>query len=451
MEQSLNHEASLLRQEKPTESRMRPGSSRLLRQRKFLMILPLIVLPFITLLFWAMGGGKINNAHTQLQQKGFNMNLPGAYLKDDKSLDKMSYYNRAAEDSAKMKDLIKNDPYFNSRIALNNDAEETYNSDAPLSKYNDKTGLKTSPYGSAYSDPNEVKVYKKLDELNQLLADATEIKPTDHSANNSDKNASVNTPDIDRLEQMMQRMHRPESEDLEMQQLDGMLEKILDIQHPVRLQEKLKQTSENKKGVVFAVSARDENNVSLLDDSEQPVYDSSIRSVHQSNAFYSFDDLTAVSEVPNAIEAVIHETQTVVNGSTIKLRLVGDIYINGTLVSKDNFLFGIASIIGERLSIKISSIRFQHSIFPVALSVYDMDGMQGIYIPGAVTRDVAKQAGDRAFQEFGTTTLDPSLAAQAASAGIAATRNLLSKKVKLVKVTVKAGYQVLLKDEQQSD
>ena len=114
-------------------------------------------------------------------------------------------------------------------------------------------------------------------------------------------------------------------------------------------------------------------------------------------------------------------------------------------------MFGTASLTGERLSIKISSIRFQHSIFPVALSVYDMDGMQGIYIPGAVTRDVAKQAADRTFQEFGTTTLDPSLGAQAASAGIAATRNLLSKKVKLIKVTVKAGYQVLLRDEKQSD
>ena len=130
---------------------------------------------------------------------------------------------------------------------------------------------------------------------------------------------------------MMQRMHRPDSEDLEMQQLDGMLEKILDIQHPERVQEKLKQTSEVIKGVAFTVSAKEEDNVSLLDnDSARAIDDSSI----QSNAFYSFDDFTAVSEVPNAIEAVIHETQTVVNGSTIKLRLVSDIYINGTLVSQ---------------------------------------------------------------------------------------------------------------------
>ena len=94
-----------------------------------------------------------------------------------------------------------------------------------------------------------------------------------------------------------------------------MLEKILNIQHPNRLQEKFKQTSELVQAPAFAVSSKEKDNVSLLDnDSARSIADSSM----QSNAFYSFDDLTAVSEVPNAIEAVIHETQTVVNGSTIE-------------------------------------------------------------------------------------------------------------------------------------
>jgi len=101
------------------------------------------------------------------------------------------------------------------------------------------------------------------------------------------------------------------------------------------------------------------------------------------------------------------------------------------------------------LDIEIGNIRYQNSLFPVQLSVYDMDGMSGIYIPGAITRDVAKQSADRTIQGIGLTTIDPSLGAQAASAGIEAARNMISKKVKLVKVTVKAGYQVLLRDEKQ--
>ncbi|MBA2563227.1 MAG: conjugative transposon protein TraM, partial [Chitinophagaceae bacterium] len=108
-----------------------------------------------------------------------------------------------------------------------------------------------------------------------------------------------------------------------------------------------------------------------------------------------------------------------------------------------------ADLNGERLAIKINSIRYRNSLFPVELSVFDLDGLDGIYIPGAITRDVAKQSADRAAQQIDLTTINPSISAQAASAGIEAAKTLFSKKVKLVKVTVKAGYQVLLRDEKQ--
>ena len=79
-----------------------------------------------------------------------------------------------------------------------------------------------------------------------------------------------------------------------------------------------------------------------------------------------------------------------------------------------------------------------------------MDGLDGIYIPGAITRDVAKQSADRAVQGIGFTALEPSLKVQAASAGIEAAKTLFSRKAKLIKVMVKAGYQVLLRDEKQN-
>ena len=83
------------------------------------------------------------------------------------------------------------------------------------------------------------------------------------------------------------------------------------------------------------------------------------------------------------------------------------------------------------------------------LSVYDMDGLVGIYIPGAINRDVATASDGRPMQTSGLTPLDDSWGAQAAGAGIEAAKSLLSKKVKLVKVVVKAGYKVLLRDEKQ--
>lgn len=76
-----------------------------------------------------------------------------------------------------------------------------------------------------------------------------------------------------------------------------------------------------------------------------------------------------------------------------------------------------------------------------------MDGLPGIYIPGTISRDVAKQSTDNSLQRMELSTMDPSLKAQAASAGMNAAKSLLSKKVKLVKVKIKAGYKILLKDK----
>ncbi|MDD2305009.1 MAG: conjugative transposon protein TraM [Prolixibacteraceae bacterium] len=432
-------------------------SPKMLRQRKFLLVLPLLVLPFMTLMFWSLGGGKIENTEAQpLTNKGFNMDLPDAYLKDDKPLDKMSYYDKAASDSSKLEELMKNDPNYRKHTSLSNDVDGIQGDDISVSRNYARSGaLMTSPYGSGISqDSNEVKVYRKLAELDEAMNKATNpvmVQKNDTSHNRSE-NTQVSTSDIDRLEQMMHSMTKPEGEDPELNQLNGMLEKILDIQHPDRVQEKIRQTSETQKGQVFAVSASGkETPVSLLDntpDNQVGINSSSINQSQQ-NGFYSLDELVLADEAQNAIQAVIHETQTLVAGSTVKLRLVNDVYINGILVPKDNLLFGEATLNGERLDIEIGNIRYQNSLFPVQLSVYDMDGMSGIYIPGAITRDVAKQSADRTIQGIGLTTIDPSLGAQAASAGIEAARNMISKKVKLVKVTVKAGYQVLLRDEKQ--
>ena len=162
------------------------------------------------------------------------------------------------------------------------------------------------------------------------------------------------------------------------------------------------------------------------------VADSGIHTSSTQNGFYSFTDETAESNNQNAIEAVIHETQTLVNGSTVKLRLVNDIYINGVFIPKNNFIFGITQLTGERLGITVHTIRYRNSLFPVDLLVYDMDGMDGIHIPGAITRDVAKESADRSLQGIGYTSLDPSIGAQAASAGIEAAKTLLGKKIKLI-------------------
>lgn len=425
-----------------------------IRERKFYTVLPVLVLPFLTLLFWALGGGKVEDTGAAQTPAGFNFNLPEAYLADKPALDKLGFYEQAKKDSLRLAELIRNDPYYQeSGIDGARKADSSKLLGLPSRKPSNG-GLNSSPYSPA-ADPQEAKVYQKLDQLTATLNASTDVPPSkaEEFTSSIPKNSvAANSEEMERLENMMRGMDGGSSEDPEMKELNEMLERILDIQHPERVQERLKQTSRENKGQVFAVSAGStETPVSSLDNINSPGLNAHSSVTASTGGFYSLDDTGSEMPVQNTVEAVIHETQELVNGSTVKLRLVNDVFINGMLIPKDNFLYGMASLDGERLKVEINSLRYQNSLFPVALSVFDLDGLNGIHIPGAISRDAAKQSGDRAIQSIGMTSFDQSVGAQAASAGIELTRNLLSKKVRLIKVTVKAGYQVLLRDEKQAE
>jgi conjugative transposon TraM protein len=419
-------------------------SQKFIRQRKFFMALPILALPFITLLFWALGGGKVSNVDAQEQTaKGFNIELPGANLKDEKGLGKMDYYNQAQTDSAKKKDEMKNDPYYTAGATGSEYDEHTI----PVTDNGYGSVAVPAPYTlSSYQDPNEAKVYSRLKQLDNALNAPVALAPKEKKVNNT---PAVNSGDIDRLETMMRFMQQGNGSDPEMQQMDAMMERILDVQHPERVQEKLRQSSEQRKGQVFAVlSAKQPDPLSSLAKKEEGLNLFQQTKAIQ-NGFYGLEQNELAAGSQNAIEAVIHENQTVVSGATIKLRLLNDILINGILIPKDNFVFGVANLSGERLRIQIGGVRYLNQLFPVAMNVYDLDGLDGINVPGAITRDVAKQSADRSMQNIGVTSIDASWQVQAAGAGVEAAKSLFSKKVKLVKVTLKAGYKVLLYDEKQ--
>lgn len=413
-------------------------SPKFLRQRKMMLVLPVLVIPFVTMAFWALGGGQKNvDSKLSENKQGLNLQLPDANLKDDKNSDKLAYYNEADADSLKREEHIRNDPYYKDSLSAMQNLV-TPNTENLLVNAPSYNGLNYWPYKQS-TDANEQRIYKKINEINKQINQPETVT--------TGLNASIRLPEgneqfsneVDRLQEMMMQMNDNTQSDPEMDQLNGTLEKILDIQHPDRVQDKLKEKSLTNKGQIFIVSTTPvKNNVSLLDTSKSKV--------QTENRFYGIErDLE--TDKQNTIEALIHQTQRLVNGAVVKMRLLNDVYLDGSLVKKGNFVFGIAELNDERLEINITSIRNNNSLFPVKLEVFDMDGLPGIYIPGAISRDVAKQSTDNGLQLLELTSIDPSFKAQAAATGINAAKSLLSKKVKQVKVLVKAGYKVLLRDK----
>jgi conjugative transposon TraM protein len=432
-------------------------SPRFLQQRKFFLTLPLLTLPFITLLFWLLDGGKGKDAQAQpsLARKGLNLELPTAYLPEEKPLNKLSYYEKAASDSARLEKLLKNDPYYHPPLkpAGKGNSLGAMEQSQQLASNSLNTTLR-SPADIA--DTQEAQLYQKLEQVNTALQKTT-IAPTSKLPSEpkpiNPPGSSLNQSDMDRLEQMMGLMKNGTvNEDPEMKQINTMLEKILAIQHPESIREKLQPASPTRPGPVLSATVHTTEPISLLTPDKGPLV-SGIALAQEpftGNSFYSLaEDEAEIIHQQNAIPAVVHETQTLVDGAVVKLRLQRDIYLNGVQVPAGTLVYGTASLQGERLQIKINDIRYQQSLFPVELTVWDVDGLNGIQMPGTLTREVARQSTNQALQGMGLTTFDPSLGAQAAGAGLEAAKSLLNKKAKLVKVTVKAGYQVLLRAEKQ--
>lgn len=148
----------------------------------------------------------------------------------------------------------------------------------------------------------------------------------------------------------------------------------------------------------------------------------------------------------NSLPAVTQENQVLVAGATIALRLTAEVRINGVVFPKDQLLYGVVSISNDRMLATINSIRREQGIYPVALQVYDLDGLPGIHIPGSLGRETVKQSADQSINSLGVMGLNPSPMAQVTNAGVVTARSLLSRKVRLLRVTVRAGYQVLLRN-----
>ncbi len=110
------------------------------------------------------------------------------------------------------------------------------------------------------------------------------------------------------------------------------------------------------------------------------------------NAFYK--------EKENSfIKAVIDENNKGFLGSRIRFRLLEDIFVGNRKISKGSVLYGqISGFSMQRVNLNIVSVFTKGEIFPVNLSIYDVDGMKGLYVPQSVFRDMIKEMGSNSVQ-----------------------------------------------------
>lgn len=151
----------------------------------------------------------------------------------------------------------------------------------------------------------------------------------------------------------------------------------------------------------------------------------------------------------NSIKASVYQTITLSNGKELQLRLQEPMIAGTMLIPANTVLTGSAKIGGERLHITITSIQYADNVIPVEMEVYDMDGMQGIFVPNSDEINAAKEIAANMGTSMGssitiTDDAGSQLAADLGRSSIQGVSQFFSKKMREVKVTLKAGYKVLL-------
>ena len=99
------------------------------------------------------------------------------------------------------------------------------------------------------------------------------------------------------------------------------------------------------------------------------------------------------------IKAVIDENNKGFLGSRIRFRLLEDIFVGNRKIGKGSILYGqISGFTMQRVDLKIISVFANGEIFPINLSIYDVDGMKGLYVPQSVFRDMIREMGSNSVQ-----------------------------------------------------
>ena len=151
----------------------------------------------------------------------------------------------------------------------------------------------------------------------------------------------------------------------------------------------------------------------------------------------------------NTLPVVVDHTTTLREGNYVALRLLESAHIGELRIPRQSLLIAQAKLGGNRLHLLVKSLEIGGRIIPVKLSAYDLDGQEGIYIPGAEQISDLKEVGANIGGSVGTSFTFASSAkdqiiSEAARGVMQGASQLLQKKLRTLQVTLKGGYRLFL-------
>lgn len=159
-----------------------------------------------------------------------------------------------------------------------------------------------------------------------------------------------------------------------------------------------------------------------------------------------FNTLAQNEQEPKLIKAIIDENVKAMDGSRVRLRLLDDVEINEHVVKRGSYLYATMSgFSSQRVKGNINSIMVDDELVKVSLSLYDTDGLEGLYVPSSQFRETSKDvasgavSGNMNMNTSGTGNSFSQWGMQAVQNAYQKTSNAIGKAIKKNKVKLKYG------------
>lgn len=205
--------------------------------------------------------------------------------------------------------------------------------------------------------------------------------------------------------------------------------------------------SHTEKGNTEGQISVNENSRHAIDENEEP--QEVVKKLKVTSDY--FNTLTQNEPEASLIKAIIDEDIKAVDGSRVRLRLLDDIEMGGRVLPKGSYLYAIMSGFGsQRVKGTIKSILVGDELVKVSLSLYDTDGLEGLYVPSSNFRETSKDVASGAMNgnmNMGNTATGNSLSQwgmQAMTNAYQKTANAISKAIKKNSAKLKYGTFVYL-------
>lgn len=418
------------------------------QRRRKMLVYPLMGLLFIGSMWLIFAPSDKDKAEAQ-QGVGFNTEMP-LPAQSGIIADKRTAYEQARlEEKQKERRAQMND-----LVALFSDKEAE--GDSPTEEFdllNPEPQQPARTYGGSSARQPLRSSAAAYEEINRTLGTFYET-PKDDSEKEGLRER------IEELEAMMARQAEPSGSTLDDQV--ALLEKSYELaakympagqggttQQPSATDtEEDKKTVRNGKAIAQPVGQVTERIVSAL---AQPMTDSEFITAQADGRNFGFQTAVGTSTAVgrNTIPACVHGNQTVTDGQSVRLRLAEPMQVAGVRIPRNTVVVGAARVQGERLGIDITSLEYQGTIIPVELAVFDSDGQEGIFIPNSMEVSAAKEVAANMGSSLGnsiniSTDAGAQLASDLGKGLIQGTSQYIAKKMRTVKVHLKAGYRVML-------